>query len=61
MVNARLGARLMGLDVSLFVNNLTDSAPLLIGAAHSIVYDPQDWTPQALRPRTYGLTLTYRN
>jgi iron complex outermembrane receptor protein len=62
LVNARLGARLIGLDISLFVNNLTDAAPLLIGVpAHSIVYDPQDWTPQALRPRTYGLTVTYRN
>jgi iron complex outermembrane receptor protein len=60
MLNARLGMRFAGVDVSLFVNNLTNAAPL-IGLAHSTVYDTQDWTAEALRPRTYGLTLTYRN
>jgi len=62
LVNSRLGLRLGGaLDLSLFVNNLTNAAPLLISNGHSIVYDPQDWTGEALRPRTYGVTLTYRN
>jgi iron complex outermembrane recepter protein len=60
MLNARLGMRFAGVDVSLFANNLTNAAPL-IGLAHSTVYDTQDWTAEALRPRTYGITLTYRN
>jgi iron complex outermembrane recepter protein len=62
LVNSRLGMRLGGaLDLSLFVNNLTNAAPLLISNGHSIIYDPQDWTGEAIRPRTYGVTLTYRN
>jgi iron complex outermembrane receptor protein len=60
ITNARLGWRVAGMDLSLFVNNLTGAHPLL-NATHSIVYDPQDWTAVAMRPRTYGLTLTYRN
>lgn len=59
LVNSRLGARLGGLDVSVFVNNLFDSNPLIL--SHSTVYDPQDWTGSALRPRTVGVTVTYRN
>ncbi len=61
LVNSRLGARFDGLDVSVFVNNLFDSNPLIIGEGHSIVYDPQDWTGSALRPRTIGVTVTYRH
>jgi len=61
MVNARFGVRLGNADVSLFANNLTNVAPLMIANGHSTFYDPQDWTGEALRPRTYGLTVTYRN
>ncbi len=62
ITNARLGWRIAGLDLSLFVNNLTGSHPLINnGTSHSTVYDPQDWSFIALRPRTYGVTLTYRN
>ena len=60
LTNARLGWRIAGADLSLFVNNLTGAHPL-INAVHSTVYDSQDWSFVALRPRTYGLTLTYRN
>jgi hypothetical protein len=51
--------RLAGLDVSLFVNNLFDANPLL-GMQHSLYYDPQEYKAAALRPRTIGITLTYR-
>ncbi|HVW70265.1 MAG TPA: TonB-dependent receptor [Steroidobacteraceae bacterium] len=62
LTNARLGWRVAGLDVSLFVNNLTGAHPWINnGTPHSTYYDPQDWYLVALRPRTYGLTVTYRN
>jgi len=61
LVNIRLGTRLSGMDLSLFVNNVTDAHPLFLTAGHSLIYDPQDWTASSLRPRTYGITLTYRN
>ncbi len=57
VVNMRLGARFSGFDVSLFVQNLTDSQPWLDLFAGSY-YDPQDWSTSTLRPRTYGLTFT---
>ena len=60
IVSSRLGVRLAGMDVSLFVNNLFDANPL-VGMQHSILYDPQEFRAAALRPRTYGITLTYRH
>ncbi len=60
VVNSRLGVRLAGMDVSFFVNNLFDANPLM-GMQHSIVFDPQEFRASALRPRTYGITLTYRH
>jgi iron complex outermembrane receptor protein len=61
VLNLRLGARFdEQFDVSLFVHNLTNSAPALELQAGTF-YDPQDWTNVSLRPRTYGLTFTWRN
>jgi outer membrane receptor protein involved in Fe transport len=60
LVNTRLGVRLAGMDLSLFVNNVFDANPLL-NMQHSIVYDPQEFRASALRPRTYGITVTYRH
>lgn len=57
-LNLRLGLRKAGLDASLFVNNLLDSAPLL-----SQTHDTSTSTLfyyNTIRPRTIGLTLTYR-
>ena len=60
VVNLRLGARFSDFDLSLFIQNLTDAAPALDLSAGSY-YDPQDWSNATLRPRTYGLTMTWRN
>jgi outer membrane receptor protein involved in Fe transport len=59
VLNLRFGYRFGNADLSLFVNNLQDRAPHL-GMSSSTYYDPQDWQDVTLRPRTYGLTLTYR-
>ncbi len=59
IVNLRVGARLDDFDLSLFVQNLTDKAPALNLFAGDY-YDPQDWTNGSLRPRTYGITLGWR-
>jgi iron complex outermembrane recepter protein len=59
ITNLRLGARMDNFDVSLFVQNLTNEAPRLELSAGSY-YDPQDWSDIALRPRTLGLTVTWR-
>jgi outer membrane receptor protein involved in Fe transport len=58
-LNLRLGAQFDAFDVSLFVNNLTNAAPdLFLFSAPD--YDPQDWHDITLRPRTYGLAVTWR-
>ena len=59
VVNVRLGTRFDQFDVSLFVDNLTNSAPDL-ELTSSTYYDPQDWQNTTLRPRTYGLTVAWR-
>ena len=59
IVNLRVGARVKDYDVSLFVQNLTDETALLNLSASSY-YDPQDWTNQALRPRSVGVMVTWR-
>jgi outer membrane receptor protein involved in Fe transport len=57
-VNLRAGVRLQGIDASLFVNNLFDSAPLLSKSRDT------DTSPlfyyRTIRPRTFGLTVGYR-
>lgn len=58
-VNLRFGLRKSGLDASLFVNNVLDKAPLL-----SQTHDTSTTTLfyyNTIRPRTIGLTLTYRH
>ncbi|MBK6581946.1 MAG: TonB-dependent receptor [Gammaproteobacteria bacterium] len=59
LVNLRLGARFSNYDISLFVLNLTDETADLDLAAGSY-YDPQDWSNQALRPRSFGLMGAWR-
>jgi outer membrane receptor protein involved in Fe transport len=60
VVNARVGMDLLGADVSLFINNLTDAAPDL-AQAHGGVAGPRSlWTNSTLRARSYGVTLSYR-
>jgi outer membrane receptor protein involved in Fe transport len=60
VLNARFGAHLGAFDVSLFANNVTNAKPALDLTGGGF-YDPQDWTNVTLRPRTYGVTLSYRN
>lgn len=59
IVNARIGARLHGLDVSAFVNNLFDENRLIdtgsLGAG-----SPLHGAFLYNRPRTYGITAAYR-
>jgi iron complex outermembrane recepter protein len=57
-LSARAGVRVAGFDVSLFGNNLTNSHPLLY-RSHDLVSSPLyfDYT---WRPRTVGITATYR-
>jgi iron complex outermembrane recepter protein len=61
-VNARIGMLLAGVDVSLFVNNLTDEQPSLAAANSSALTGSQRyfWNDVTLRPRTYGLFASYR-
>ncbi len=59
VLNLRVGERFGGVDVSLFVQNASDAKPAL-QLTRSIIYDPQDWQNVTLRPRMYGVTLTWR-
>jgi hypothetical protein len=53
--------RWSGLDVSAFVNNLTESHPTLSRAlSGGIGPVPTLYQQTTFRPRTYGLTLMYR-
>jgi outer membrane receptor protein involved in Fe transport len=54
MLNLRLGVVHGGLDVSAFVNNLTNSDPIL-GLTHASVTDSL-YSATAIRPRTMGVT-----
>jgi len=58
LLNARLGASLHGAQVSLFVNNLLNSHPLL-QRTHDIPGSPLFYD-NTFRPRTIGATVTYR-
>jgi hypothetical protein len=51
---------LLGADVSLFINNLTDAAPDLAQAHGGVAGPPSLWTSSTLRARSYGVTLSYR-
>lgn len=60
IVNARLGARIFdGYDVSLFVNNLFNSRDLLFSQHGANA--TSNFSDATFRPRTFGLTLIYRN
>ena len=59
LMNLRVGTRYGNYDLSLFVLNLTNEAPRREFFAGSY-YDPQDWEDVAIRPRTWGLTLSWR-
>ncbi len=55
VVNARLGATRGGTDLSIFVNNLFDTHPI-VGAGRTLYV----WSASTIRPRTAGVTLTHR-
>ena len=55
LLNLRLGWRLGGSDLSLFVNNVNDAHPIL-NINRSLFYSPYLWLGSAIRPRTYGVT-----
>ncbi len=57
-VNLRIGATISKLDLSLFANNLFDSRPLLNLARSDST--TALFTASTLRPRTIGLTASYR-
>jgi hypothetical protein len=58
LLNLRLGVVHGGLDVSAFVNNVTNSDPIL-GLTHASVTDSL-YSATAIRPRTMGVTGLYR-
>jgi hypothetical protein len=57
----RAGVRFSGFDVSVFADNLLDQHPLLF-KSRDIADDNTDllYFGRGVRPRSYGLTLTYR-
>ena len=57
-LNLRLGVLHGGLDISAYVNNVTNSQPIL-GLTHASVTDTL-YSATALRPRTFGLTGLFR-
>jgi outer membrane receptor protein involved in Fe transport len=61
VLNTRLGTRVLGGgDLSVFVNNLTNSHPdLALGRGGAPGGYPSVWTDATLRPRTYGVTFLY--
>ena len=56
--NVRIGLQFDKIDLSAFVTNLTDEAPLL-GYTHTSSTNPV-YTAYTLQPRTAGLTLSYK-
>lgn len=56
-INARIGIRRSGLELSVFANNLTNSHPEL--GRYRIFYGSPLITDSTLRPRTIGLTAAY--
>jgi outer membrane receptor protein involved in Fe transport len=57
LVNGRVGVRLEGLDVSLFMNNVANAHPDL---ALTRTFGQPVYTDYTFRPRTVGVTMTYR-
>jgi outer membrane receptor protein involved in Fe transport len=60
-LSGRAGLRFNGIDVSAYANNLTNSLPLMF-ESRDIAYTPTDtlYFGRSVRPRTIGLTATYR-
>jgi len=58
LLNMRVGLRREVWDASLFVNNLLDAHPLL--GLNRNGMPNYYWQASTFRPRTYGVTLTYR-
>ena len=58
--DVRLGTRFLNssIDLSLFVNNLGDSRPLINAGFSSLSYV---WLASTLQPRTYGITAIWRH
>jgi outer membrane receptor protein involved in Fe transport len=57
--NIRVGFQYEQVDLSVFINNLTDEAPYL-GYGHTNSTNPV-YTGYTIQPRTVGMTLAYRN
>jgi len=51
--------RLDGIDVSLFAQNLTNDLPVLF-RNRDVQYTGSLYFERSARPRTFGLTVTYR-
>jgi iron complex outermembrane recepter protein len=60
-LSARAGMRFSGLDLSAYANNLTNAHPLMF-ESRDIAYNATDtlYFGRGVRPRTIGLTATYR-
>jgi len=60
-LSARAGLRFNGIDLSAYANNLTNSLPLMF-ESRDIAYTPTDtlYFGRSVRPRTIGVTATYR-
>jgi len=60
VVNARIGAYINRLDVSLFVSNLTNAHPYLAIGSNSLIPRDPVWIATTLRPRTVGITVALK-
>jgi outer membrane receptor protein involved in Fe transport len=59
-LNLRGGMRWNGFDVSLFANNVTDTHPQLFLSRDIAAPFDQQYFARSVRPRTIGITATYR-
>ena len=59
-LNLRTGLRWSGFDVSLFAENLTDQHPLMYASRDIAAPFDQLYFQRTVRPRTIGVTATYR-
>jgi hypothetical protein len=60
-LSGRAGLRFNGFDLSAYANNITNSLPLMF-ESRDIAYTPTDtlYFGRSARPRTIGITATYR-
>jgi iron complex outermembrane recepter protein len=59
-LSVRFGTRRTGWDLSFFVNNLLNESPILSRSRYSTAPADQFFIEGTMRPRTYGITATYR-